>query len=111
MPRHSPAAGPWRARQERVRSCRCLAPRTERSQTLDPDCKSNRRDGSDAAEPREQAVIAASRRQLAGNPAGRIEQLEHEAGVIIDAAAECGGKANTVNVYAAGRKTPGAAFE
>ena len=67
--------------------------------------------GGRAAEPREQAVVAAAGDQLAGSRALRIVQLEHEAGVVVEAAAEGGGEADARDVDAARGQEAGAALE
>ena len=64
-----------------------------------------------AAQPREQPVIASARDQRAVVACGRIVQLEHEAGVIVEAAAEGGGEPDAGDVDAARGEKAGAALE
>ena len=64
-----------------------------------------------AAEPREQPVIASAGDQRPGVACGRIVQLEHEAGVVVEAAAEGGGELDAADVDAARGQKAGAALE
>ena len=78
---------------------------------LDPDREADRRDRLARAEPRQQAVVAAAGDQLPGGARTRIVQLEHEAGVVVEAAAERGREADAGDVDAARRQKAGAALE
>src|ERR1700716_1181139 len=78
---------------------------------FDPNREADRRDRAGAAEPREQTVIASARHQLADGLRAGVVKLEHEPGVIIEAAAEGGGKADATDVDAACGKKAGAALE
>ena len=76
---------------------------------LDRGGKSDRRDRLARAEPRQQAVVAAAgdERTLGA----RVMQLEHEAGVVIEAAAERRGEMDRAHVDAARGKKAGARLE
>src|SRR5262249_56866384 len=80
-------------------------------QPLDPTRKPAADDRPALAEPREQPVIAAARHQRADRAPERVVQLEHETGVIVEAAAEAGREANAGDVDAARGQQGGAAFE
>src|SRR5262249_30998018 len=75
------------------------------------DGKADSRDRARAAEPREQRVVAAACNELAPYAPVRVVQLEHDTGVIIEATAECGGKADASDVDPPRRQKAGAAFE
>ena len=64
-----------------------------------------------AAEPREQPVIAPAGDELAGGRRAGIVQLEHEAGVVVEPAAEGGREADAPDIDAARGKKAGAALE
>src|SRR2546429_8696484 len=102
----SPAAGLLRAPRARSRSW--LAP--DRLEALDPHRKADRGDRPRGAEPGEQGVVAAACHQLSGRARLRIVNLEDEAGVIIDAAAERGRKVQARDVDALCGQEPGAIF-
>src|SRR5262245_56719235 len=75
-------------------------------QPLDPRREAHRWNGFGAAEPGEQAVVAPSRDQVPGGASLRIVQLEHEARVVVEAAAEGGRELDAANVDATcGQKT------
>ena len=67
--------------------------------------------GSRRAEPREQAVVAPAGDQLPGGARARVVELEHEAGVVVEAAAEAGREADAGDVDAARGQKAGAALE
>ena len=67
--------------------------------------------GRRAADAGEQAVVAAARDQLAEIARARVMQLEHEAGVVVEAAAERGGEPDAADVDAARGQKAGAALE
>src|SRR5712691_8736576 len=90
-----------------ARSCGASAGR----KPLDPGRKAHRRNGLVAAEPGEQAVIAPAGDQLPGGASLRIVQLEHEARVVIEAAAEGGRELDPADVDAARGQKAGAALE
>src|SRR2546421_299055 len=64
-----------------------------------------------SAETAQQFVVAATRHQRAVRRRGRIVQLEHEAGVIVETTAIGGREANAADVDAARRQKSGAALE
>src|SRR3982074_933842 len=78
---------------------------------FDPNREADRRDRAGAAEPREPTAIESARHQLADGLRAGVVKLEHEPGVIIEAAAEGGGKADATDVDAACGKKAGAALE
>src|SRR5882724_12375249 len=78
---------------------------------LDPGREAHRRNGPGAAEPGEQAIIAPAGDQLPGGASLRIVQLEHEARVVVEAAAEGGREPDAAHVDAARGQKAGAALE
>ena len=83
----------------------------DRLQAIDPDREPDRGDRIFRAQPRQQRVAASSPQQLAGDARVRIVNLEHEAGVIIDAAPECGRETHARNVDGLRGEKSGAAFQ
>src|SRR4051794_17574184 len=78
---------------------------------FDPNRETDRGDRAGAAEPREQTIVAPAGNQLAGRLRARVIKFEHEAGVVVEAAAERGGEADAADVDAARGKKAGAALE
>ena len=78
---------------------------------LDPDRKADRGDRRLGAEPGEQFVVAAAGDQRPVRRGRRIVQLEHEAGVVVEAAAIGGREADAADIDAARGEKAGAAFE
>src|SRR5215207_4268792 len=89
----------------------CSSSRSQGGQTVDPDRKSDRRNRRARAEPGKQAVIPAPRDQLTCGASRRVVQLEYKSAVIVETAAECGGKADGGDVQAARGEQAGTALE
>src|SRR5215467_12575363 len=81
------------------------------SKPLDPRRKAHGRNRLGAAESGEQTVIAPASDQLPGGTSLRIVQLEHEARVVVEAAAEGGRELDAANVDATRGQEAGAALE
>src|SRR5262245_50937270 len=93
MSRRSPAGGPWP--EPRSRACSRAAP--ECGQPFDEDREPNSRERN-IAEPRQQAVITSAGHQLAVDAGCRVVQLEHHAGVIVEAPPERGRESDAAQV-------------
>src|SRR3977135_753395 len=78
---------------------------------LDPGREAHRWNGLGTAEPGEQAIIAPAGDQLPGGASSRIVQLEHEARVVVEAAAEGGRELDAAAVDAARGQKASAALE
>src|SRR5476649_918654 len=78
---------------------------------VDPDGKAHGRDRHLGAKPPEQTVVASAGDQLAHHLGSRIVQLEHDASVVIDTAAETGGKPDACNIDAARGDKASAVFK
>src|SRR5689334_8017486 len=78
---------------------------------LDPGREAHRWNGLGAAEPGQQAVVAPASNQLPLGASLRIVQLEHEARVVVETAAEGGRELDAADIDATRRQKSSAALE